>query len=311
MLSNKTIHIDCPLCKRDDAEELFHREDFRHVRCRGCSLVYVNPQPQDAEEFNAALFGKIHPVWSRFSEKYNAMSETELQASLERLRHAPPRKYARELKFMDGYRQIGRMLDVGCANGRFLLAAEGQGWKVSGVEIAPENAALCRDVFGLDVRSGTLEEAFFEDQTFDVVRLNQVIEHVPAPLELLGEVNRVLRTGGLLSLATINIGSFTYSFLGREWSYLGNLNNGHIIFFSRVTLDRILAETGFRSLKWKTTGCRLRNPGSLGNGPLDRSIRMTEKALGYLAALSRKGSRIHVYAQSHACAPGNTRRNRT
>lgn len=302
-MSKPTIHIDCPLCKRDDDEELFSRDDFRHVRCRGCGLVYVNPQPRDAEEFNAALFGKTHPVWSGIAEKYGAMSKAELQENLDRLRHAPPRKYARELKFMDAYRQIGTMLDVGCADGRFLLAAEGQGWNVTGVEVTPESAALCRDVFGLDVRRGTLEEARFADGTFDVVRLNQVIEHVPAPMELLGEIHRVLRPGGLLSLATVNIGSLTYAFLGGRWSYLGGPNNEHIVFFSRSTLDRILAKTGFRSLKWKTAGCRLRNPGTLGKGPLDRGVRTTEKALGYLAALIGKGGRIHVYAQSHGHEP--------
>ncbi len=307
MNAENTVHIDCPLCRRDDADPLFSRDDFRHVRCRGCGLVYVDPQPQDAKERNAVLYGQTHPIRSKAFGKYSVMDEAELQKNLGRLRHLPAGKYRRELKFMDGYRQIGRMLDVGCEDGRFLLAAQGRGWNVSGVEVAPEHAALCRDVFGLDVRCGTLEEACFADKNFDVVRLNQVIEHVPAPMLLLGEINRVLRPGGLLSLATINIGSLTYAFLGRQWSYLGGPNNEHLVFFSRNTLERMLAEAGFKSLKWKTAGCRLRNPGTLGKSWLDRGIRVTEKALGYVAALLGKGGRIHVYAQSEARKPVGVR----
>ncbi|RJP24565.1 MAG: class I SAM-dependent methyltransferase [Candidatus Abyssobacteria bacterium SURF_5] len=291
------VWVNCPVCGQDDAERLFSRENYQHVRCRNCTLVYVNPQHCDTGRMNAALFGQTHQAWVTASQRVRAMDPNSLEKHVERLRDRPVKKYARELKYMEKFRKSEWLLDVGCADGKFLMAAAGRGWSVSGVEIAPEQAALCRERLGLDVRCGMLHEAGFESGTFDVVRLNQVIEHVAEPRQLFQEIRRVLRPGGLLSLATVNINSFSYRFLGERWNYLGGSNNEHIVFFSRRTLDRILSTTGFKSLQWKTNGCRLKNPGTLTNGLRDRCIKGAEKMIGAFAELAGKGGRIHVYAQ--------------
>jgi 2-polyprenyl-3-methyl-5-hydroxy-6-metoxy-1,4-benzoquinol methylase len=231
------------------------------------------------------------------------MDATELARRLDRFRNRPAKKYRDELRFMEPYRRSGGLLDVGCGDGRFLLAAQGRGWNVSGIEIAEENALLCRDVFRLDVHAVTLEEASFDDGRFDVVRLNQVIEHVPSPLDLLREIKRVLRPGGLLSLATVNIESFSYYNLGQGWSYLGDPANEHICFFSRETLDRALSAVDLKSLKWKTKGFRLRNPGSKKGNMTGRGIRILEKALSPLASWTGRGGRIHVFAERRRAGP--------
>lgn len=297
------VWVECPMCRHDDAQVLFTRDDYQHVRCRNCDLIYVNPRRPDELQLNADLYGRTHPAWSGISERFRAMEPSALNEQLDLLRRRPPKKYLRELGFMKAYRRTGRFLDVGCADGRFLLAADGQGWSVSGVEVAPESASLSSEVFGLDVRCGILEDAQFEDGTFDVARLNQVIEHVAAPVELLREIRRVLRPGGLLSLATINIKSFSFSILGSEWSHLGSSRNEHVVFFSKKTLELVLGLAGFTCVKWKTVGCRLRDRGTLGDRFHERGIRMAEKMIGHFAKLMGRGGRIHVYAQSVE-APG-------
>jgi len=278
-------------------EKLFSRDDYQHVRCRKCTLVYVNPRHSDPGRMNAALFGQIRPSWTIADNRVHTMDLASLQTHADRLRNFPAKKYAQELKYMETYRKSGRLLDVGCGDGKFLLAASGRAWNVSGVEIAPEQAALCRERFGLDVRCGTLDEAGFESGAFDVVRLNQVIEHVAEPLNLLREIGRALRPGGLLSLSTINIKSFSYFFQRERWVHLGGPSNEHIVFFSRQTLDRALTATGFKSLRWNTSGCRLRSRATLEKNFWDRSIRIPEKFLGAFAELTGRGGRIHVYAQ--------------
>ena len=280
MISKRSIPVNCPICGRDKTKPLFDRQGYQHVECTNCSMIYVNPQPEDAVAVNAYLFGHQHPEWSQGPNRFYGLDDAGKREYLNRTRKHPMKKYVRELAFLKTSFQLGRLLDVGCADGRFMLAAEGAGWQTSGVEVAPENAGLCRDGLGLDVHCGTLEQAQLEKGSFDAVRLNQVIEHVAKPLELLGQIHHALRPGGFLSLSTVNIRSFTYSILGRNWSYLGADRNGHINFFSRATLGRALEECGFKPLRWTTTGCRLRNPGTLGKNISGRFVRTMEKALG-------------------------------
>lgn len=298
MIAKRSIPVDCPLCGQDKADILFDREGYRHVQCGNCTMIYVNPQPEDAAAVNADLFGHRHPEWSQASSRFYDLDDAAKRDYLDRARNRPSKKYVRELAFLKISFQLGRLLDVGCADGRFMLAAEGAGWQASGVEVAPENADLCRDGLGLDVHCGTLEEVDLEEGAFDAARLNQVIEHVAKPLELLSGIHRVLRPGGLLSMSTVNIRSFTYSILGKNWSYLGADRNGHINFFSRATLNQALEKSGFKSLRWTTTGCRLSNPGSLSKNLSGRIVRSMEKALGPLASMAGRGGRIHVFAQT-------------
>jgi len=168
MTPGETIHVDCPLCGRDESEILFTRDGYRHVRCRECDLVYVNPRNSRIVESNAELFGRTHPAWSGISSEFREMSRSEREKMIDFMRNKPKKKYLRELAFAERYRRTGRLLDVGCAYGGFLLAAEGRAWKPSGVDVARENADLCREIFGLDVQCRTLEEAAFEDRSFDL-----------------------------------------------------------------------------------------------------------------------------------------------
>jgi 2-polyprenyl-3-methyl-5-hydroxy-6-metoxy-1,4-benzoquinol methylase len=202
-----------------------------------------------------------------------------------------PGRHRRELAFMRRYQGEGGLLDVGCGTGRFLIAARNRGWRVAGVDLSEANALAAQGV-GLDVRGTTLSGAGFTAASFDAARLNSVIEHLPEPLELLSDIARVVRPGGVLSLSTPNVTSTSARLLGADWHQLGREGNAHVVFFSRTTLTRALEETGFRPIKWKTTGLRLR--------PRARDTILARRAAQVLqpfVGLAGKGSRLHVFAE--------------
>lgn len=103
-------------------------------------------------------------------------------------------------------------LDVGCDDGAWtevvrerLAIPPGQ---VAGLEIVPERAALARDR-GFDVRVGDIDRRWpFEDDSFDVVHANQVIEHVQRLDHFVDETLRVLRPGGRVLVCTENLASW-------------------------------------------------------------------------------------------------------
>lgn len=264
----------CPLCCGDRRETRYSAPPlWRHVACLDCGLVYVSPLPDDLSEMNTETYG------------HTPGGPPGSQGRI-------PRRHHRELKFL-GRKGTGALLDVGCGTGKFLLAAKQRGWKVAGVDLAEANAVAAQEA-GLDVRAALLADAAFEPESFSAARVNQVIEHATNPLGLLRDVARVLRPGGVLSLATSNIESLTAKQLGKRWHHLGQEGNAHVVLFSRRTLARALEETGFKPLRWQTIGLRLkvRTPGLAG-----RFWRTAARALTPLAEAAGRGGRIHVFAE--------------
>jgi len=143
------------------------------------------------------------------------------------------------------------ILDVGCSYGWFLEVAAGRGWDARGVEVTDETAAVARAA-GIDVRTGTLQEAAFSDASFDVVCLWDVLEHIPDVDGFLAEVRRVLRPGGLLAVQSPNIRSVMARAAGAEWSWL--LAPYHVWHFTPSSMRATLGGRGFdveRTYTWE------------------------------------------------------------
>ena len=111
---------------------------------------------------------------------------------------------------------------------------------------------------GLEVHRGELFDAAYPDETFDVVYMSEVIEHIVEPIPLLEEIHRVLRPGGIALLGTGNAQSWSARLRGRDWDYY--LFGGHLhIRFYGPKSARVLAErAGFASVECRTRGFALR-----------------------------------------------------
>jgi len=135
-------------------------------------------------------------------------------------------------------RSRGRVLDVGCSVGTFLVAASARGWDAVGVEPNPAAASLAR-ARGLDVIVG-----FFDGELagrvgrFDAVHLSDVIEHVFDPVELLASVRRVLEPGGALLVTTPDFDTLSARALQRK-------PREHVVHFRRSSLAAAAARAGF------------------------------------------------------------------
>lgn len=167
----------------------------------------------------------------------------------------------------------GRLLDIGCGKGDFLVRMRRQGWHVEGLEIDPEAVETARVEHSLTIHLGDLESHAFPGDSFDAVTMNQVIEHVHDPVSLIRECRRVLRPGGRLVLATPNINSLTHGRYGRDCSHLDPPRHLHL--FTKKTLRECAARAGFRSIEtWCAPGYA---EGSIG-ASVDLAVRSAGKS---------------------------------
>ncbi|HEY8158402.1 MAG TPA: class I SAM-dependent methyltransferase [Methylobacter sp.] len=136
----------------------------------------------------------------------------------------------------------GRLLDVGCGTGEWLLSMRQRGWQVEGIDF-DENAVKVAVQQGLLVHCNSLEQHGFPDDYFDAVTFNHLIEHVPDPVQTLAECTRILKPGGKLVILTPNNASFTHRVFKQDWRGLEPPRHLHI--FSMLSMRRALAMAGF------------------------------------------------------------------
>lgn len=139
----------------------------------------------------------------------------------------------------------GRLLDVGCGSGDWLLSMRQLGWQVDGLDFDAQAVAVARQR-GLDVRTGTLSDQNYPSASFDAVTLNHVIEHVPAPLQTLEECARILKPGGKLVLFTPNVSSLSHRVFQSDWRGLEPPRHLHI--FSVAAMRHALQRVGFQTV---------------------------------------------------------------
>jgi SAM-dependent methyltransferase len=146
----------------------------------------------------------------------------------------------------------GRLLEIGCATGRFLALLKQRGWEVWGVEFNANAAAVASKLLKANVFAGDFMKANLPDQYFDVVTLFHVIEHMLHPRKNLQKMHAILKKGGRLVLETPDFGSRNARGLGLKWPHIKP--GEHLYYFSERSLRNLLEGSGFRVEKVRRCG---------------------------------------------------------
>jgi len=142
-------------------------------------------------------------------------------------------------------RGSGRLLDIGCNEGRGLRIYARNGFQAEGLDLN-ETAAVVARKAGLIVHTCVVEE-FNPATPYDVVVLSNVLEHTRDPRQMLLHVRRILAKGGEVWISCPNSESWLRKVFGRSWI------NWHVPFhishFCSKTLGQLLVETGFAPIE--------------------------------------------------------------
>ncbi len=152
--------------------------------------------------------------------------------------------------------ESGELLDVGCGSGQFISRMQSFGWNVSGVDPDPSAVAYGLSQ-GLQVFPGTIADVP-EENRYDVITLNHVIEHVSDTVELLRQCGmRLRKRTGRIILTTPNLQSLGHRWFGRYWRGLEIPR--HLMLFSIPSLTQCISSAGLkvRSVRTETRLARL------------------------------------------------------
>ena len=225
----------CRACAGAPHERLFPIGAYAVHECQSCGLVFLNPQPPD--EVLANVYSAGDSLESGAGELEEKLSTIKRRAA--RLHVAAIARY--------GGPERGRVLDVGCGRGEFLLEAAARGFEVWGVDVSPAAVQIANARLGREaVRCSTIAEAGFPSGHFDVGVCINVLEHVRDPVGHLSELRRVIKRNGVLLLVTPTLDSWLARLMKSRWF---EFKTEHLYYFSTETLHNILARGGFEALE--------------------------------------------------------------
>ena len=229
--------IPCNICGGRRSRRILESRDYTFVRCSDCGLCFQNPQP---------VFDDLKVRYGQNYFEYELRNEENFFHLM--------KLGLRDIRFFQrtcAPYQSRKFLDVGCATGMLLEHMRERGWEVQGVELCRESAEHGIRKRKLDIFIGTLEQAGFPDSSFPVVHFSHLIEHVPDPKAFFLEVRRILAPGGYVVVVTPNIDGLQARLFRERWR---SAIADHLTLFSKKTLRRMLAATGYQVLQTVTWG---------------------------------------------------------
>jgi 2-polyprenyl-3-methyl-5-hydroxy-6-metoxy-1,4-benzoquinol methylase len=271
----------CPVCGSGE-RQVMHGElvddSFRIAaghwtlyRCAQCRCAWLDPRPDRASIGSAYGNYYTHAIDDGASRKPPASGLRRLRLALfngyTNARYGTQREPASRLgpwlmrlagrhrqRLDAAFRYLPRprpgqtLLDLGCGNGDFLLAAREAGWTVRGIDPDPQAVELARQR-GLDARVSSLDALAELPERFDAITLSHVLEHLHDPAQTLADIHRLLRPGGWLYIDTPNVDSRGAARWGVHWRGLEAPR--HLVLFGMDGLLGLLGRTGFRNVQIK------------------------------------------------------------
>jgi len=227
------ININCPICSFNQTEFLFSVEKFNNsystVKCKNCGLTYINPQPEKID-----LLGHYSQHYD-YSYMLNNRESGKDRRDIAEIIKLKPKK--------------GRLLDVGCGTGLFLLAAKKRGWEVSGIDVSEKAIKYGISNFRLPLIPEDLL-SLSSDKKYEVITMRHFLEHTTNPEVYIHKANSLLEEDGILLLELPNIKSFAAIISKQVWEWMSP--PAHLFFFSPSTINLLLKKYNFEILSIRT-----------------------------------------------------------
>lgn len=200
------------------------------MRCNSCGLGGEDPESVSAEAVSN-IYGSEDFSGGR-SDGY-----ANYAASESVLRH----EFQRTVQDIRQRKSGGRLIEIGCAHGFFLLEASPY-FECTGLELSPAAVEACH-LRALDVRQGPADEGHIKPLgEADVVVMLDVIEHLPDPAATPASVWTLLKHGGMLVITRVVWSWLLARVVGKRWRLM--MPPQHLFYFTAKSLEKLRRKVG-------------------------------------------------------------------
>lgn len=229
--SKYTEWRNCPVCDSGRHRSLFNKNGGQYVICNECEMIFLNPVLKDLE----------------LAEYYK--NNNEIQSSAHENESAFYRRiYSAGLDMIATVKAKGSLLDIGCSGGFFLDIAKERGFVTHGVELNKAEVRIASSkghvVWGVPIQQTP------DSQSFDVITLWDVFEHIKNGISYLTHLRSRLAVGGLLFLQIPSANSLAARIIREKCNVFDGVE--HVNLYSSNTLERIANASGFKIVSIKS-----------------------------------------------------------
>jgi 2-polyprenyl-3-methyl-5-hydroxy-6-metoxy-1,4-benzoquinol methylase len=228
----------CILCGGPERDLLIRQREWTVYRCGACGLGFLDPRP-DASEL-----GDLYRD-GYFDDQYGhglAFGSPEMQKRLSQESH--------RIRFFRRVKKSGKVLDIGCGMGYFLLACRDAGYDVEGMDISADSAAYVRREMEIPVAVGAIDGIDYPPESFDIITMWHFLEHTSDPRPYLQKAGQWLKRDGVL---VVDVPNYAGTDARKTWArWKGWQLPCHLYHYTPETLKRLLANHGFGTVRSKS-----------------------------------------------------------
>lgn len=202
---------------------------FHLRRCGQCGTAWTHPKPSTEE------------LETSYSESYYGPENVKFVSVLESVVGWIAQRRAGWIH--QKIKAHSRILEIGCGRGLLLNVLSRLGHECHGTERSGLAAKRAQTTVGVKVYTAPLDHCNLEKESFDLVILWHVLEHLENPGQTLAQVFELLRAGGMLVLEVPNLSSLQSRLTGKHWFHLDI--ERHLFHFPAAGLRKLLKATGF------------------------------------------------------------------
>jgi len=241
--------MNCHVCNSENIAKIgkpdlthidksFIRQEYFVMQCTKCEFYFIHPEIDFTDKEWMELYNKEY-----FGEMTKWHKNERVDSIKKRLDHLFKLNKKEEINF----------LDVGCGEGYALLDSYNREWNTFGFDISDNRIESVQNK-KIEFTLGSIFNVKYPDNFFDIIYMDSVLEHVPNPLNYLIELNRIMKTNGVLYIGVPNENSL-FNDVRKLINHFKNIDASiklrpfeqpyHIVGYTQKTLKEISEQSNF------------------------------------------------------------------
>lgn len=225
----------CYICSSKKSHKVASVFGLNYLMCEKCNHVYTDRRLDDE-----GLIKYYTEDPDYFNNPYTRKNILNLRDQI----------FKPKINFVKKFSKGKNWLDIGSGDGTAVSSAKSSGFNATGIEISKTGRTFAKKHRKIDLFNGTLSDFSEQNKTkWDIVSFFGVIEHIPDPVGVLKEANKLLKKNGLALIEVPNYECFSTYFQKLTKTPDRHLTiPGHIMLYTKKSAEYLFKKNGFQPI---------------------------------------------------------------